>query len=282
MTNRPPARTNPGLIGAGRDFRRRPRGAAVLVAILVLAVVAVLAARLIDRPAPACQSAFVPAFFPPADWSRAAVDGNRPAVMILNPASGPGSFPDSNLQTAAADAMDSGTKVIGYIGTNYGQQPLAEAERYIREYRKWYQVTGYFLDQTPTNGTAQIGYYRTLRSYIHKLSPGAPIWLNPGVYPDRAYMSIGNVVMVFEGSYADYLRIKPPRWARHYPPGRFAHTVYATRQTELDNAVQLSRARHAGYLYVTNDVTPNPYKALPNYWAQELPAIAGGCTRSPH
>jgi hypothetical protein len=277
--SRPPVRTESGAISTGPDFRRRPRGVAILVAVLLLAVGTVLGARLVDRPAPGCQSAFVPAFFPPADWARVAADGHRPGVMILNPASGPGTTPDSNLQTAVADAMDSGTRVIAYIGTDYGQRPLAEAERYVRQYRKWYHPTGYFLDQSPTDGTARIGYYRTLRSYIHKLSPGAPIWLNPGVYPDRAYMSIGNVVMVFEGSYADYLRLKPPRWARHYHADRFAHTIYATRQSELDSAIQLSRTRKAGFVYITNDVTPNPYKALPNYWRQELPSVAGGCAR---
>jgi hypothetical protein len=90
-------------------------------------------------------------------------------------------------------------------------------------------------------------------------------------------MSVGNVVMVFEGPFSSYLTLHVPSWVRHYPPSRFAHTVYATPGADVSQAVQLSRSRNAGFLYLTDNVGSNPYAALPSYWGQEQSDVAGGC-----
>jgi hypothetical protein len=268
--------------GAGGRQRRRPRGLPILIAVLVLASVAVLVVRLTAGKSAVgrCESSFVPAFFASSEWSQASANGH-PAVMILNPASGPGSGPDSALQGAVRQAASGGTHVIGYIGTEYGQRPLAQAERWVRDYRSWYGVRGIFLDQTPPDGTKEIGYYQTLAAYVRAQIPRAVLWLNPGEYPDQAYMSLHAVVMAFEGPYASYLRLKIPAWARHYPANRFAHTIYATPQGSLTSAVTLSRQRNADYVFVTDLVGANPYQALPDYWPAEQSAVAGGCSH-PH
>jgi Spherulation-specific family 4 len=269
--------TSPAPHTPPAPLRRRLRWAPVVVIVLVVAAAVSLTVKLTSHSARPCQLSFVPAFFPPQDWGGAATGGRAPAVLILNPASGPGAGPDEVFRPAIRRATGAGTRVIGYIGTEYGQRPLAQAEKYVREYRQWYAVTGIFLDQTPTEGTAQIGYYRSLASFIRRVVPGATIWLNPGVYPDRAYMSVGNVVMAFEGSYATYADLRIPSWARQYPARRFAHTVYATPGQAIASAVRLSRQRNAGYLYLTDDVGANPYAALPNYWPHEQSVVAGGC-----
>jgi hypothetical protein len=249
----------------------------VIVVLLVVAAAIGLTVKLTARAGPHCQSSFVPAFFPPQDWSQAATGGRNPAVIILNPASGPGAAPDPVFRPAIASAEGAGTNVIGYIGTNYAQRPLAQAEQEVRDYRDWYGVRSIFLDQTPTEGSQQIGYYRTLARYIHRSTPDATIWLNPGAYPDQSYMSVGNVVMVFEGPFESYVGLHVPGWVRDYPATRFAHTVYATTGPDVTKAVRLSRSRNAGYLFLTDDVGSNPYSALPSYWPREQAAVAGGC-----
>jgi hypothetical protein len=91
-------------------------------------------------------------------------------------------------------------------------------------------------------------------------------------------MSIANVVLVFEGSYASYLHDQVPGWISRYQPDQFAHVIYATPQPDLAYTVRLSRERRAGYLYVTNlPGSPNPYSAMPGYWAQEASAIQANC-----
>jgi hypothetical protein len=257
--------------------RRRLRGFPVIVVLLVIAAAVGLTMKLTGRAAPECQASFVPAFFPPQDWSQAATGGRNPAVLILNPASGPGVAPDPVFRPAIAAAKSGGTNVIGYIGTNYARRPLAQAEAQVRDYRDWYGVTSVFLDQTPTEGSQQVGYYQALARYIHRSAPAATIWLNPGAYPDQSYMSVGNVVMVFEGPYDSYVGLHVPGWAHDYPATRFAHTVYATPGPDMTSAVRLSRSRNADYLYLTDDVGSNPYSALPSYWPREQAAVAGGC-----
>jgi hypothetical protein len=273
--------------GPGR--RRRPRGLPVILAAVILAAALITILKLAGgRPDPAAAacpasaaalSSFVPAFFEPGDWDRAHAGGRAPAVMILNPASGPGTAPDPALQAAARRAQSAGTRIIGYIGTNYGSLPAAQARTEARDYRAWYHVGGIFLDQTPTQGSAQLGYYRDLAAYIHQTISGGVIWINPGTVPDRSYLSVASVVMIFEGSWASYQHLSLPAWVRDYPAGRFAHTIYATPDAALDPAVRLARARNAGYLFLTPDAGADPYDDLPAYWRQEQAAVAVTCTR---
>jgi hypothetical protein len=268
-----------------RAPRRRPRGLPAVLAAVLVAVAVVLAVRLSAGAAPraACpatapaQATFVPAFFEPPDWSRAISDGRAPGVMILNPASGPGTAPDPGLQSSARAALAAGARVIGYVGTSYGQLPAATARQDVREYRQWYHVSGIFLDQTPTEGSQQLGYYRSLAGYIRGVIPAADLWINPGSAPDRGYMSLGAVVMIFEGTWAEYRGLALPAWTRDYPAARFAHTIYSAPQADVTDAVKLSRQRNAGYLFLTPDGGPNPYGALPAYWPLEHAAVASGC-----
>jgi hypothetical protein len=220
------------------------------------------------------QASFIPAFFEPPQWSQAVSDGRAPAVMILNPASGPGTAPDPGLQGAVRQADRAGSRVIGYVGTNYGQLPAARARADIRDYAAWYHVRGIFLDQTPTEGRAQLPYYQDLGRYIRQRIAGADIWINPGSFPDRSYMSVADVVMVFEGTYGQYQRLTLPAWDRDYPAARFAHTIYATPEGDLPGAVHLSRQRNAGFLFLTAQTGPNPYGSLPGYWPDERAAVA--------
>lgn len=273
----------------GPARRRRPRAVPVILAAVIVAAAVVVVLKLAGggpaAPAASCpasaapMSSFVPAFFEPADWARAHAGGQAPAVMILNPASGPGTAPDAALQAAARKARAAGARIIGYIGTNYSALPSAQAEAQIRDYQAWYHVGGIFLDQTPTQGSAQLGYYQDLATYIHQNISGGVIWINPGTVPDRSYLSVASVVMIFEGSWAGYQHLTLPAWVRSYPAGRFAHTIYATPASAVGSAVRLARSRHAGYLYLTPDSGSDPYDALPAYWAQERAAVAAACPR---
>jgi hypothetical protein len=275
-----PAVTDP----AGRRPRRRPRAlplvlAAIIVALAVIGAVKLAGGRPVAAACPAStrsQSTFVPAFFEPPEWSRAVTGGRAPAVMILNPASGPGTAPDPALQDAVRQARAAGARIIGYIGTNYAHLPAGQARREVSDYRSWYHVGGIFLDQTPTEGSGQLGYYRGLAGYIRQVTGGV-IWINPGTVPDRSYLSVASVVMIFEGSWAEYQHLTLPAWVRDYPADRFAHTIYATPAAAVTGAARLARDRNAGYLFLTPDAGANPYGGLPAYWPREQAVVAGSC-----
>ena len=268
-----------------RDARQRLRTLAtrpmtiVVVVVLVLGAAAGITAGLRSGgSASHCQRSFIPAYFPADVWSRAAASRPAPAAMILNPATGigAGSAPNPDYQAAAGQAKDAGSAVLGYSSTADGLRPIGQVEADVRNYKAWYGVTGIFLDSV--NGvSSELPYYGQLTNYIHKIIPGASIWLNPGIYPDQQYLSLGNVVVVFEGTYAQYRAAQVPGWAHGFPATRFANTIYGATSAQAISAIGLSRSRNTSYLYVTNLTGANPYDALPSYWSAETAALDTGC-----
>lgn len=229
-------------------------------------------------PAPVCERLFVPAYFSAPYWETTIQSKHKPEDLILDvDGTGAGSAPDPGLQRLVKQAQAAGITVLGYSSTANGQRSAGQVEADVRHYAAWYGVTSIFLDRV--SGTAQMfPYYSQLSRYIHAAHKGAQVWMNPGVYPDdQNYMSIGDVVMAFEGTYAQYLTTPVPGWAMRYPAARFAHTIYATPAPALNPALRLAQQRNAGHVFVTDLVGSNPYQGLPSYWATEGTAAAAGC-----
>jgi hypothetical protein len=263
-----------------RTLARRPAVIAVIVVVVLLAAAGGITAALKSQASAGhCQKTFIPAYFPADVWAQVAGTKPVPSAMILNPSTGigAGTAPNPSYQAAAKQARESGSAVLGYSSTADGLRPVSQIEADVRNYKAWYGVTGIFLDSV--NGVpGELSYYEQLTSYIHRVIPGAVIWLNPGIYPDQQYMSLGNVMMVFEGTYDQYQGSQVPNWARNYPASRFANTIYgASSSAQANSAVSLSRSRNTGYIFVTNLTGANPYDALPSYWSTVNSAITTGC-----
>jgi hypothetical protein len=197
--------------------------------------------------------------------------------MLLNVDNGVGTGPLSHFQTLVTKAQHAGIAVLGYSSTSYGKRPISSVETEVRDYKAWYKVNGIFLDLT--QGTpGEFSYYQKLAKFIRSTIRNGVVWLNPGVYPDPKFMSIANVVMVFEGPYSSYLSDQVPSWVSRYSPSQFAHTIYQTPASDLASAISLSRKRRAGHLFVTDlSGSGNPYGALPSYWSREARAVHTGC-----
>ncbi len=264
-----------------RALARRPLTILGVAMILVLGLAAGITFGLKSETIAGryCQKVFVPAYFDAGGWPQAASGKHAPSVMILNPATGigAGTAPNPAYQSVVRQMQAKGTMVLGYSSTADGLRPVAQIEADVRNYRAWYGVRGIFLDSV--NGTSgELPYYEQLASYIHRTIPGSSVWINPGIYPERQYMSVGDVVMVFEGTYAQYRNVQVPGWARGFSADRFANTVYAAfSSTQANSAISLARSRNAGYVYVTNLSGSNPYDGLPSYWPSEMIAITSGC-----
>jgi hypothetical protein len=230
-----------------------------------------------DHPG-VCEQLAVPAYFSAPYWITAIQSKHPPADMILDVSGvGAGTAPEPSMLYLVKKAQAAGITVLGYSSTADGQRPVAQVEADVRDYAAWYGVTSIFLDRV--SGTSgQFSYYKQLADYIHAAHPGDQVWLNPGVYPDQDYMSIGDVVLVFEGTYAQYLTVQVPSWASDYPADRFLHTIYATPKSALTSALDTAQQRGAGRIYVTDLVGSNPYQGLPSYWSAEDADAAAGCT----
>jgi hypothetical protein len=257
---------------------RKPRRSLTLAGTLLLAAVGIALPFISGRDSP-CQQVAVPAYFyPGAGWTRAMGSRPVPSVMIVDiTSSGAGTAPDRNYQAAIERAQAAGIEIMGYSNTNYARRPATAVEADVRKYKAWYDVSDIFLDQAARNST-NIAYYRQLTNYIHDVNPGSMVMLNPGTYPDRQYMSLGDIVMVYEDTYANYVSLQVPGWADKYPAAKFAYTIYDTSGAQLAKAISLAGRRHAGYVYVTNRTGSNPYSSLPSYWPREDAIIAARCT----
>lgn len=224
-----------------------------------------------------CQKMFIPAYFYPGPlWTQATAGAPTVGFMIMNPASGPGTSQNLDYVTAVNNARAAGVQVIGYVHTSYGVRDTVVVKSEIDAYKAWYGVDGIFLDEVASDA-ALIPYYQDLANYIRATS-GVFVALNPGTIPAEGYMTVGDTVVVFEGTYSTYKTWSAPSWAFNYPASKFTHLVHAVSgSTAMRNAVKWSQQRRAGNVYVTNDVLPNPWDILPSYWSAELNEIKKYC-----
>jgi hypothetical protein len=249
------------VIGGLRSLLAVPAAAGILVAVL-------LAAREPDG-APRCRM-LVPAYVPPdavAELARSA----RPQLLVVNPASGPGTARDDAYVAAVRDARSAGSRVLGYVATGYGARPRDQVEADVERYEDWYETDGIFLDEAAA-APSMLGIYRALAARV-RAGGEQLVVLNPGAVPDRGYFDVADVVVTFEGPYARFGEAieRLPAWV---PAERSAVLVHgATR----DQAASVVADAHAfGYVYVTSGTLPHPWGAPPAHLREENGPL-GGC-----
>jgi hypothetical protein len=249
------------------------------------------------------QRNLIPAYFYPdyshqnSRWQRM-VDNARPgSLVVINPNSGPGSGRDVNYVHAIDDCRARGLKVLGYISTGRGSVPLRPTYPWILgrrtknvidqidAYRSWYpKLGGVFLDEMNLNAQDRVverrgffTHYTTVEQYhagikaeVRKRTQqtivGDPRGV-PDVGGDWAFDAV-DVLVVQHADEGAYLAWTPPDWV--YPGTsrahayRIAHLVSGV--TEEREVAETSRARHAGYVYLTDGTLDQLGNELPSSW----------------
>jgi Spherulation-specific family 4 len=223
---------------------------------------------------PGCSHSLIPAYLPPAALLDLAKHAPAPRLLVVNPASGPGAQPQPAYRRAIKAARESGARVLGYVPTTFGARPADAVVADAGRYATWYGVDGVFLDEV-SHDPAQLPYYRALSARL-RAAGVTFVALNPGTVPARGYLALADVVVTFEGPFADYATrvAQTPGWLRALPLDRTAHLVYATSREQLDEL--LREPRRAGYLYATSGTPPDPWGVLPPYLGDEE-ARLGAC-----
>jgi Spherulation-specific family 4 len=271
-----------------------------------------------DRPpasatSPVVQRLAVPAYADPVaeavSWDQlAASTPGAVGIVVANVANGPGSQPDAGWTAVIHSARASGSRVLGYVDTGYLGSPslthpdglptrsgaygvqawLSQIESDIDAWYRFYgnEMGGIFLDEGtsacgPSAGSHQYAdRYRTLRERLQTDHAGAVTVLNPGIVVPQCYRDAADVLVTFEGSYANYTGARDSQgqdyerldWSPA-DPAQIWHIVYgAVSSEEMAHAMALSKQRGAGNVYVTDAGLPNPFGSLPpaDYWDAEV------------
>jgi hypothetical protein len=221
----------------------------------------------------------VPAYFYPsgagnAFWDALNTAATRvPLIAILNPNSGPGSSADNNYRRVTTVLRGAGGRVIAYVHTSYTGRPINDVKSDVDRYLSFYTVDGFFVDEMDNRDlAASYAYYADLYQFIKAKNAAYSVFGNPGATTQEEYLArpCADTLVTFEHNMG-YDTYVPDRWTTNYPANRLAHLAHAVSSSvTMTNYIQLARARNAGWIFVTDDVLPNPWDTLPAYWEAQV------------
>jgi hypothetical protein len=205
-------------------------------------------------------------------------------MVILNPASGPGTMLHDGYRSATDTLRRAGVAVVGYVDTAYGTRAPGAVLAEVARHRRWYGVDGVFFDQ--------VGIECSQLEHNLELARGArahgcrSVVANAGATPCECLMDAADVIVSAENDARTYLDMPAgPNWMRRYDATRFCHLVYGAADAGLMRAVvSTARNRGVGWVFATplplgrlrsGDVPLHPWAGLPGdeYWAALLAAV---------
>lgn len=224
---------------------------------------------------------WVPAYYYPfgaglREWDRLIASARIvPIVAIVNPASGPGDHVDTNFARILPRARKAGVTLVGYIGTQYTRKPLERVKQEVDTFLKFYpDIQGFHFDEQSSDARG-VDYYAELYRYARERIPGALVLNNPGTTCDPGYVSrpAADAVCLFEREHG-FSEFHPPAWMSRFPGSRFCVQAHDVRtEQDMKQSIRRAAALRIGYVFVTDDVGPNPYDRLPAYWDAEVQAV---------
>jgi hypothetical protein len=189
----------------------------------------------------------------------------RPAYVIVNIDSGPGTTLDSNYVAAITNAEAAGWTMLGYVDTAEASASVPSVESQVETWRSLYGVQDIFFDDV-TGAAANLSYYESLTGYVHSL--GGSDVLNPGAPPASGYLStnVCNGIVVMEDTLAAFESNPPPNYS-----GSSVQIAYiitsGPSQADLLSTLQAIKSRGGNLVYVSDQ--GNSYSDLPSYFAAE-------------
>jgi len=214
---------------------------------------------------------------PSYQWDDLAASTSQVAITaIINVSNGPGAGgPNADYQVGMAALATGGVTTIGYVFTSYGSRNINIVKADIDEWAdNWvaHGISGIFLDEV-TSGSADLDYYEAL--YLYALGkPGIDkVYGNPGTNADEGYFTrpAATLLVIFEDEATHWESYTPDSWVAGYPASRFSMLAHnAATAADMRAAIDLAVQRNIGFVYVTDDVLPNPWDTLPTYWQDEL------------
>ncbi|MCP4371179.1 MAG: hypothetical protein GY797_24150 [Deltaproteobacteria bacterium] len=199
-----------------------------------------------------------------------------PITAIINPGNGPGQgIPNADYQKGLEKLRETGVTILGYIHTSYGDRKIEYVKADVDIYNQYFNINGIFFDEVANNAD-KLDYYEELYQYVKNLSHLDKVFLNPGTSIDESYFNrLPDATIVISENASDTFLEKLQEDMRSYPVERSAMLVHTVPDVEKMKAhTDVAVNNNIGYVYVTNDIMPNPWDTLPDFWQEEIEYIA--------
>jgi hypothetical protein len=216
----------------------------------------------------------VPAYFAPGpEWQRLIAAAPTVGMIIVNPASGPGTSTDPQYTQAIAQARAAGIIVLGYVGTSYGQRPVADVIADVNGYYDLYSLSGVYFAEGPMEADCAPleMQYQNVVAAAH--ARDAHAFLAIGTHFCPTYVYLFDYMVEFAMSWSNYQSYVVPTWMPSGSPDRFIHFISDVPPSDAGAAISRAIANGAGWVFATEQSEPNPWGQLPVYFDQELQAI---------
>ncbi len=216
----------------------------------------------------------LPAYFAPgSEWQRVIAAAPTVGMVIINPASGPGTSTDPQYTQVIAQARAAGIIVLGYVSTSYGQRPEADVVADINGYYDHYSLSGIYLAEGPMEAdcTPLEAQYRRVADAAH--ARDARAYMAVGTHFCPTYVYFFDLMVEFAMSWSDYQSYVVPTWMPGGSPERFCHFISDVPPDQAGVAISRAIANGAGWVFATDLSEPNPWAQLPDYFDAELQAI---------
>jgi len=206
----------------------------------------------------------IPLYTYPTDASWEAVRQARRAypsvkvIAVVNPHNGSGQSQIADYVQGIPALQQAGVTVLGYVYTSYARRDVEQVKAEIALFWTWYQVDGIFFDQTASQ-PGQEGYYSGLSEYARSKGMSLTVG-NPGARAP-SYVGTADLLVTYEDAGLPELG-----GLSGLPGGREDYALIAYDVPTLDETWLSEAEDYVGYLYVTDGVMPNPYRALPSYF----------------
>ena len=210
--------------------------------------------------------------YPDSTWDSVVRQKNAhpavPIIAIINPDNGPGASQDPNYITGIQKLQSSGVTVIGYVYTSYALRSASIVAADIDQYKTWYNVNGIFFDEM-SNISGHEAYYRNLSDYAKSNGLAFTVG-NPGIDTLSSYVgTVDNLIIYENAGLPSTTSISG--WHTDYDKKSFSLLSYAV--SALDRSFFSGGSDYVGYMYITNDNLPNPWDALPSYFADLVASL---------
>lgn len=225
---------------------------------------------------------FFPLFAPPGRFWDQMLEyrlehPSLPWISVINPDNGPGRRANPLYTQYIGDLKEANVLVLGYVSTFWAATPIEDVKEDIKKYREFYDIDGIFFDEM-SNTKEYVPYYKELVEYAESLGLNYTIG-NTGTDAAPEYVGVVDNIVISEG-YGVPTLSRLGGWHADHDKGNFSYIAHS--QTTVDRVFIATAKDFASYVYVTDDIMPNPYNRFPSHFDELLQVLDGGAESDLH